>query len=263
MSNPQNTNSETTTTPTNSPNRTPRPAFPQKTSWNSGRSNENKHRWGQPVEKKPPKTPEQSNTACWGAPQPKPSPQKQKENTAPLLKLKWTKEEDEILADCIEMYGLNSWNTVSANIKGTTPRQCKERYDFYLKHAINTGPYTLEEDLKLMKLVQELGNNWDKIKEYFQDKRTASSLKNHFRLITENYKVNKTPAKIQAELIMEKYHKKNQQQEENLVQTTKETTSIGVQTMEIPDIKVYSLFIDLLAEFDTKFNKIMEISRNE
>ena len=255
---------------------------PQKT--NSG-NNENKFKWGagnrprtltpwgqsmaairaqkqaasEPPKQEPPKQV-----------QPNPSPliiAQQKENTTPSVKLNWTKEEDDALTYYVEVYGANNWNTISSNIKGTTPRQCKERYEFYLKQNINTGPFTLEEDLRLMKLVQDIGSNWDKLKEYFQN-RTSYSLKNHFSQLVSNFKVNKTVAKLQAELIMEKYNKKNQkqqqqQEEENLVQTTKETTSIGVQTMEVPDVQVYSFFIDLLAEFDTKFNKLRDLYKNE
>ena len=180
------------------------------------------------------------------------------------MKLNWTKEEDEALTYYIEVLGANNWNAISSNMKGITARQCKERYDFYLKQNINNSPYTLEEDLKLMKLVQDLGSNWDRIKEYFQN-RTSYSLKNHFNKLATNFQVNKTLARVQADLIMEKYNKQNQkpQEEENLVQTTKETTSIGVQTMEDRDIQVYSFFIDLIAEFETKFYKYRDLYKNE
>ena len=267
MSEPQKTNSETTTTPTNSPNRTPRPAFPQKTSWSSGRTNpnpnpnQNKPMWGPGKVGWGPTSATRPNTDAELINK-KHAPAPQKENTTPSLKLNWTKEEDNTLADCIEIYGINDWNKISANIKGTTPRQCRERYEFYLKPIINTGPFTLEEDLQLIKLVQKIGNKWSKIKEHFENRSTIK-LKNRFQEISSYYKFNKPLAILQADLIMDSYNKKNQPQEENLVQTTKDFTSIGVQTMEIPDVKVYSLFVDLLAEFDTKFNKIMGITRNE
>ena len=107
MSEPQKTNSE-----------------PVKFKWGGG--NENRPIWG-------------STITSWGkavaekraekqnAPEPpkpaqplqiQPLQVQQKEITAPLVKLNWTKEEDEALTYYIEVLGANNWNAISSNMKG-------------------------------------------------------------------------------------------------------------------------------------------------
>ena len=91
----------------------------------------------------------------------------------------FTVSEDEQLKQLVKENGLYCWERVAREMKTRTPRQCKERYVYYLDPSINKSPYTLEEDLKLLKEVEEKGKRWSSMTINFSG-RTQYSLKNRW-----------------------------------------------------------------------------------
>lgn len=96
-------------------------------------------------------------------------------------------EEDEKLKKLVEIYGESSWNTVSSKMKNRNPRQCKERWNYYLSPKINKNPWTAEEDELLEKLYSLYGPDWPKISKIIEG-RTYINVKNRFQFIQRRKK---------------------------------------------------------------------------
>ncbi|KAK9538289.1 hypothetical protein VZT92_003473 [Zoarces viviparus] len=70
----------------------------------------------------------------------------------------WTKDEDEKLHKLMKEFGSNNWSSVSLHFKGQrTEVQCQRRWQ-HIKHPeLVKGPWTKEEDERVLKLVQTFG----------------------------------------------------------------------------------------------------------
>lgn len=55
-------------------------------------------------------------------------------------KRKFTAEEDEILRNLVDVNGINNWKSISDQIVGRKPRECKERWENYLSPNIKISP---------------------------------------------------------------------------------------------------------------------------
>lgn len=68
---------------------------------------------------------------------------------------KWSKDEDKLLLDLTEKYEEKNWEDIATHFEGKSPKQCFNRWK-----KINTqtelikGPWTYEEDRKLLKWIQ-------------------------------------------------------------------------------------------------------------
>lgn len=120
----------------------------------------------------------------------------------PHLKRKFTPREDQMLIEIVNKYikekmnrdDINAndeefkftpldWREISQQMKTKrNPRQCSERYLYYLSPSVNNGPWSIEEDEFLINKYEELGPQWKKISEFFP-KRTEINVKNHFNLL--------------------------------------------------------------------------------
>ncbi|KAJ8285587.1 hypothetical protein GJAV_G00028520 [Gymnothorax javanicus] len=81
-----------------------------------------------------------------------------------LKKGSWTKEEDEMLLKAVAKYGVRDWWKIRTEVPGRTDSQCRERYLDCLSEDVKKGPWSPEEELMLIKLVQKYGvGRWAKI----------------------------------------------------------------------------------------------------
>ena len=71
---------------------------------------------------------------------------------------KWTEEEDNLLRQAVADFGGKSWKKIAARLPGRTDVQCLHRWQKVLKPGLIKGPWTAEEDAKVIKLVQIHGN---------------------------------------------------------------------------------------------------------
>ncbi|CAF1299314.1 unnamed protein product [Adineta steineri] len=79
---------------------------------------------------------------------------------------KWTKEEDERLREFINSHdGFKDWSSISKYVgNGRTDAQCQHRWERFLDPSITKGPWTDEEDKKVIELVQDYGaRHWSLI----------------------------------------------------------------------------------------------------
>ena len=79
----------------------------------------------------------------------------------------------------VQKEGEKKWQKVAEALPGRLPKQCRERWLYRINPEIVKDKWTIEEEVKLLKLYQEFGSKWSKIATYFSG-RTDAHLKNRY-----------------------------------------------------------------------------------
>jgi hypothetical protein len=98
------------------------------------------------------------------------------------LKLKFTPEEDELLASLVVQYGVKDWITIASIMQTRNARQCRERYKNYLSPNLHVGGWTPAEDELLEQKFREFGAKWNKISKFFVN-RSPNALRNRSMML--------------------------------------------------------------------------------
>ncbi|XP_064887941.1 myb-related protein B [Columba livia] len=72
-------------------------------------------------------------------------------------KVKWTQEEDEQLKTLVRHYGQNDWKFLASHFPNRSDQQCQYRWLRVLNPDLVKGPWTKEEDQKVIELVKKYG----------------------------------------------------------------------------------------------------------
>ncbi|XP_054161351.1 myb-related protein B-like isoform X2 [Oppia nitens] len=70
---------------------------------------------------------------------------------------KWTKDEDDRLKQLVDTYGEHNWANVATNFVDRTDIQCQQRWDKVVNPKLIKGPWTKQEDDKVIELVEKYG----------------------------------------------------------------------------------------------------------
>jgi Myb-like DNA-binding domain len=70
---------------------------------------------------------------------------------------KWTKEEDDRLRMIVDEFGTKNWKLIASKVEGRDQGQCQHRWQKVLKPSLIKGPWTEDEDRKVVELVKKLG----------------------------------------------------------------------------------------------------------
>jgi hypothetical protein len=79
----------------------------------------------------------------------------------------WTKEEDDKLEALVEKHGAKNWKRIASYFDNLTDVQCLHRWQKVLNPDLVKGPWTIEEDNKVVEMVKKHGaKNWSTIASY-------------------------------------------------------------------------------------------------
>ena len=70
---------------------------------------------------------------------------------------RWTKEEDEKLKELLTMYGDSNWSFIASQFPDRSDVQCQQRWDKVVNPLLIKGPWTKDEDDKVVQLVAQYG----------------------------------------------------------------------------------------------------------
>ncbi|XP_077592122.1 myb-related protein A [Stigmatopora nigra] len=86
-----------------------------------------------------------------------------------FLKIKWSRDEDEKLKKLVEQNGSDSWKVIANFFPGRTDGQCQHRWQKVLNPELVKGPWTREEDQKVIDLVRKYGpKRWSVIAKHLK-----------------------------------------------------------------------------------------------
>ncbi|XP_061563040.1 transcriptional activator Myb isoform X2 [Cololabis saira] len=86
-----------------------------------------------------------------------------------LGKTRWTREEDEKLKKLVELHGSEDWKIIASLLPNRTDVQCQHRWQKVLNPELIKGPWTKEEDQRVIELVQKYGaKRWSVIAKHLK-----------------------------------------------------------------------------------------------
>ncbi|XP_060755750.1 myb-related protein A isoform X2 [Neoarius graeffei] len=84
-------------------------------------------------------------------------------------KVKWSREEDERLKKLVEQHGPDAWRLIANYFPTRTDGQCQHRWQKVLNPELVKGPWTKEEDQRVIELVHKYGpKRWSVIAKHLQ-----------------------------------------------------------------------------------------------
>ncbi|XP_051538564.1 myb-related protein A-like [Myxocyprinus asiaticus] len=86
-----------------------------------------------------------------------------------LCKMKWSRDEDEKLKKLVEQHGTDAWKLIANFFPTRTDGQCQHRWQKVLNPELVKGPWTKEEDQRVIELVHKYGpKRWSVIAKHLQ-----------------------------------------------------------------------------------------------
>uniref|UniRef100_A0A671Z467 V-myb avian myeloblastosis viral oncogene homolog-like 2b n=1 Tax=Sparus aurata TaxID=8175 RepID=A0A671Z467_SPAAU len=122
------------------------------------------------------------------------------------VKVKWTQEEDDKLKALVQKVGPNDWKYIASYVPSHTEHQCQHRWFKVLDPELVKGPWTKEEDEKVIELVNLYGNKqWAMVAKHLKGrlgKQCRERWHNHL-----NPNVKKSSWTAEEDLIIYKAHR--------------------------------------------------------
>ncbi|XP_056307085.1 myb-related protein A isoform X1 [Danio aesculapii] len=98
-----------------------------------------------------------------------PDSREPKNSKKTLCKIKWSRDEDEKLKKLVEQHGTDGWKLIANYFPTRTDGQCQHRWQKVLNPELVKGPWTKEEDQRVIELVHKYGpKRWSVIAKHLQ-----------------------------------------------------------------------------------------------
>jgi hypothetical protein len=102
-----------------------------------------------------------------------------------LFKPKQTRQhfsavDDKRIMDAVGDQAYPNWNQIAELVPGKTGRQCRERFQHYLRPSLVQEPWTPEEDELICALHTQYGSDWARIAQHFGGSRSNNNIKNRW-----------------------------------------------------------------------------------
>jgi hypothetical protein len=116
----------------------------------------------------------------------------------------FTKKDDKKLISAVREYSISPqkntyiWVYVAACVPGFNRKQCRNRWYNYLQPGLNRSKFSPEEDMFLIKMVQQYGKYWSFLMRYFPN-RTYADLKNRWYVLNSRSSLHDNWLDIQAD----------------------------------------------------------------
>ncbi|OHS99271.1 Myb-like DNA-binding domain containing protein [Tritrichomonas foetus] len=114
----------------------------------------------------------------------------------------WILYEDQRLLSAIFRFGLDDWDRISSFVGNDRSKwQCSQRWYRGLDPSLNKGPWTNDEDEKLMKYVELCGNkSWKRISSFFDNRSDVQCRYRYKVLVKKNNASAQPPHDMTLEL---------------------------------------------------------------
>ncbi|XP_012319112.1 myb-related protein A isoform X3 [Aotus nancymaae] len=84
-------------------------------------------------------------------------------------RVKWTRDEDDKLKKLVEQHGTDDWTLIASRLQNRSDFQCQHRWQKVLNPELIKGPWTKEEDQRVIELVQKYGpKKWSLIAKHLK-----------------------------------------------------------------------------------------------
>lgn len=107
------------------------------------------------------------------------------------MKGKWTDAEDNYLRMAVaRCYSKIHWSRVAEEVPGRSSKQCRERWNNFLRPDINRAPFSPEEDGLLIRLCQQYHYSWAAVAKNLPG-RTENNVKSRYEQLAKQFKKGK------------------------------------------------------------------------
>lgn len=102
-----------------------------------------------------------------------------------LPRNKFTKGEDRKLKECVKRFGRGNWKQISTFMPRRNARQCKDRWEKYLNPDVDNSPFSVDDDIKILKFYSVFGGKWKELSKMMPG-RTDTSIKSRYKLLVRH-----------------------------------------------------------------------------